>query len=149
MKNCLEGCFQGSWKQSGAQNTSTLRLTLKKLCFHVTVKEQTVLKKTSMSSHIPTPDRAPTECLPWTGPSTLIPMRPLGKEGGRWRGPSQEGYPCLFKEPCSLGQGRLFPTVVPCLEITCTVSHSHLVFFFPLKFRYCLFLKRKEGASEV
>lgn len=37
--------------------------------------------------------------------------------------------------------------VVPCLEITCTMSHSHLFVCFPKRYR--LFLKRKEGASEV
>lgn len=74
-------------------------------------------------------------------------LRPLGTEGGHWRGSSYKGNPVCPKDQCSLGRRSLFPMVVPCLEITCTMSHSHLFVCFPK--RYCLFLKRKEGASEV
>lgn len=57
---------------SGSQNTSTLRLASRKLYFHITVKEQMVLEKTSELLMSLLQVTAPTGSLPWM----------IGPEGG-------------------------------------------------------------------
>lgn len=77
--------------------------------------------------------------------TSIITTRPADKERGCWREPSHGEALVCSQDQCPLGQRSLFPTVVPGLEITCTVSHSHLVIiFFFLEDNVCLQKGKKE-----
>lgn len=148
-----------SWKLnpntlSDAQNTSTLNSPLKKLLFHIIGKEQTIIEKTPSLPSFPHPCstlRHPQRACHRLALPPIIAMRPLGREReAAGEGPPTRKNPCLFKGPVFLWPKKSLPHGFPGLEITCTMSRSHLVWWCWVFFPKSLFLKRKEkGASDV
>lgn len=148
-----------SWKLnpktlSDAQNTSTLRLASQKAAFSHHWQRADNSRKDpllSQASHIPAPtSRHPQRACLRLALSPYIAMRPLGREReAAGEGPPHKENPCLFKGPVFLWPKKSLPHGFPGLEITCTVSHSHLVWCFGF-LKDSLFLKRKgKGASDV
>lgn len=157
MKSCLERCWNPKveiWtlKHCLMHKTSLLwDSPLKKLLFHTIGKEQTILEKTPSLPSFPHP--CPTSRHPQRACHRLA-LYPCNcheascqREGGHWRGTSHKENPCLFKGSVFLWPNESLPHGFPGLEITCTMSHSHLVLFC-FVFPKSLFFKRKGKRSK-